>query len=210
MKEFLNNIRKENNDYSIKRKVINTILIFISGILLGLLSKYLDSKSFDNRILNYLDLGNFFSNMAIWLFIAISISVFSKSPKRASINVFLFFIGMCISYHLYTILFNGFNPRNYMMIWYGLTIISPVLAYICWYSKSDNKISIIITSIIMIVMNQACLSLGMWYFDFKGILYTLTLIGTIIVLYKKPFNIGVSFIIGLFLACIIRIPFISG
>ena len=69
--------------------------------------------------------------VTFWLLLALSIAVFSKTPVKAAVNTFLFFAGMCAAYHIYTVVFSGFNPMQYMMIWYGFTIISPLLAAVC-------------------------------------------------------------------------------
>lgn len=173
------------------KKWLNSLAILLLGIVLGIFSKWLDHISIDNtiwwqHILGILDLGNVFSEFGVWLFLATAISVFSKSPLRAGINVFLFFAGMTGSYHLYTILFCGFNPKSYMMIWYGMTVISPVLAFVTWHAKRNSGISYLISSGILAVMMLCSFGIGIWYFDFKRIIDTLLFIGTAVVLYDNP------------------------
>lgn len=136
----------------------------------------------------------------IWLFIGICISVYSKTPLRASLNVFLFFVGMAVSYHLYTILFSGFNPFNYMLIWYLITLISPLLAYICWYSKSENKISLLISSVIISIMFISLFNIGIWYFGIKSIIDVLIFISSVLVLHVNIKNTVYSLLIGIILA----------
>ena len=213
MKDFFEKIRSVKTDSKIK--ILYVLLILTLGISLGILSKWLDNLSIDSSVwwmnlIDRLDLRNFFSDMSIWLLIALTLSIYSKTPLRASLNVFIFFLGMTISYHLYTILFSGFNPKEYMMLWYGLTIISPLIAYICWYSKSDNKYSIIISSLVLFIMTESCFNTGLLYFDFKGILYTLVFIASCIVIYKKSSYLLLSILIGLTLSIFLRVPLISG
>lgn len=210
MKEFLEKIRIPDKNLKLSRKIINTSLIFLLGIILGIFSKWLDNLSINDtvwwqHILGILDLGNVFSELGIWIFIAITISVFSKTPLRASLNVFLLFIGMTVSYHLYTIYVSGFNPKSYMMIWYTITLISPILAFICWYAKSKNKISLMISSLILTVMFILSFSIGMWYFYFKSIIDTILFIGAILVLYVSPKNSVYNLLIALLLAFVFRI-----
>ena len=109
---------------------------------------------------------------------------------------------MTVSYHLYTIMFTGFNPKSYMMIWYGITAITPILAFICWYAKGNNKISIIISSVILAVMLIESFSVGIWYFYFKSIIDTLLFLGTMIVLYTKPKNSVYSLLFAVILVIV--------
>ena len=205
MKKFLSGIRNPDRNMKMKDKIIYTILIFLLGIIFGIFSKWLDNLSINDaiwwqHILGILDLRNVFSLFGIWLFIATTISVYSKTPFRASLNVFLFFIGMTVSYHLYTVCFSGFNPMKYMMIWYIITLITPILAFICWYSKGSGKISFIICSGILVIMMLCSFGIGMWYFDFKSIIDTLLFIGTMAVLYTNPKRSIYSLLVALLLA----------
>lgn len=209
MTEILTKIREQDKTLVFSKKVINTFIVLVFGIVLGIFSKWLDITPLNDSImwkrflLGYLDLGNVFSMIGIWLLIALCISIYSATPLRASINVFIFFLGMNISYHIYTIIFAGFNPMNYMMIWYFLTLFSPILAFICWYSKGAGIIPVIINTCIIAIMILCCFGIGMWYFDFTSIINTIIFITTLIILYNTPQKSIITLIGGLVIAFVL-------
>lgn len=211
MIEILTKIREQDKTLVFSKKVINTFIVLVFGIVLGIFSKCLDNTPLNDSImwkrflLGYLDLGNVFSMIGIWLLIALCISIYSATPLRASINVFIFFLGMNISYHIYTIIFAGFNPMNYMIIWYFLTLFSPILAFICWYSKGAGIIPVIINTCIIAIMILCCFGIGMWYFDFTSIINTIIFIITLIILYNTPQKSIITLIGGLVIAFVVTL-----
>ena len=159
MINFLNDIRNAENPISNNRKLINTIAILFLGIALGTFSKYLDFRQTElpgvlMAINGVLDIGNFLGRFAIWILIALCISIYSNSAIRASINVFVFFVGMVASYYLYSNYIAGFFPRSYAMIWFGFTAVSPLLAFVCWYAKGKSKLAFILSALILAVFGN--------------------------------------------------------
>ena len=127
----MNDIRSAENPISGNRKIINTIAVLFLGIALGTFSKFLDFRQAELpsvliAIDGALDVHNFLGRFAIWVLIALCISIYSNSAIRASINVFAFFIGMVASYYLYSNYIAGFFPRSYAVIWFGFTAVSPL------------------------------------------------------------------------------------
>lgn len=175
MNKFLNDIRSAENPISVYRKIINTIAILFLGIALGTFSKFLDYRQAElpgilMAIDGALDVHNFLGRFAIWVLIALCISVYSNSAIRASVNVFVFFVGMVASYYLYSNYIAGFFPRSYAMIWLGFTAVSPLLAFACWYAKGKSKPAFILSAFILAVLFNMCFVYGFWYFNARSVL----------------------------------------
>jgi len=186
MLNYLNKIREPeimSNHY----RVLNSILIILLGIFLGIISKMFDETASNllPPFIEMLDLRNFFSRIGIWIFLAVAISINSKTPLRAATNVFLFFVGMVSSYYMYTALIAGFFPRTYMMIWIVLTLISPFLAFFCWYAKGEGFIPIIISASIFTFISRQTFTFGYWYFEVRHFLELILWIGTLFILFKS-------------------------
>jgi hypothetical protein len=183
---------------------------FVLGAALGVLAKWLDALALDDAIwwhrgIEALDLGNFFSEIAVWLLAALLIAVFSASALRAAWNVFAFFAGMCAAYHVCTVLFSGFNPASYMLLWYGITLLSPLFAVLCWYAGGTGTVSLLLDVGILAVFWLSCFAIGVFYVDWKGILSALVFAGAAAALYRSPKQLLLSGALG-FLAALLLSP----
>ena len=175
MKKFLNDIRSAENPISGNRKIINTIAVLFLGIALGTFSKFLDFRQAElpsvlMAIYEALDVHNFLGRFAIWVLIALCISIYSNSAIRASVNVFAFFVGMVASYYLYSNYIAGFFPRSYAMIWFRFTAVSPLLAFVCWYARGKSKLAFILSALILAVLFNMCFVYGFGYFSARSVL----------------------------------------
>ena len=175
MIKFLNDIRNVEKPISNNRKIINTIAVLFLGIALGTFSKFLDFRQAElpsvlMAIDGALDVHNFLGRFAIWVLIALCISIYSNSAIRASVNVFVFFAGMVVSYYLYSNYVAGFFPRSYAMIWVGFTMISPFLAFVCWYAKGKSRPAFVLSVLILAVLSNMTFVYGWGYFKARSVL----------------------------------------
>ena len=174
MKKFLNDIRSAENPISGNRKIINTIAVLFLGIALGTFSKFLDFRQAElpsvlMAIDGALDVHNFLGRFAIWVLIALCISIYSNSATRASVNVFAFFVGMLIGYYVWTSVFAGFYPDiPYLMRWLILAVVSPFLAFLIWYARGRGALAIGISSVLIAIF--CCFAFNLNFADFR-ILY---------------------------------------
>lgn len=218
MTRILNHIRSQENPISYKRKIINTIVVLFLGIALGTFSKFLDFRcgelpSVLMAIDEALDVHNFLGRFAIWVLIALCISIYSNSALRASVNVFVFFAGMVTSYYLYSKYVAGFFPRSYAMIWFGFTAISPFLAFVCWYAKGKSKLAAILSMLILAVLFNMVFVYGWGYFEARSLLELAVFIIGVIVLRRETLRCSMLMgIISIILAILLNIiiPFQFG
>ncbi|HQL37103.1 MAG TPA: hypothetical protein PLG67_10970 [Bacillota bacterium] len=201
MKSYFKKIRVSDRSVSMSTQILVSIGIIIGGFMLGLLQKWIDGSSNDILpvILQQLDIRNYFGRLAIWILLATIISVYAKTPFRASINTFLFFISMLAGYYLYCNYVLGFLPRTYMMIWVLISFASFFMAYICWYAKGEGIISIIISSVIIgVLFSQAFLITQGFYVT--HLMEVVTWGIGIIILYRKPKQLAIELALSIVVA----------
>lgn len=167
--------RKPAGKADVRREIIITLLIMLLGAAVGVFSKWLDTVAVDESvpwtvvINEKLQLSLLFSELPVWLIIALAISVNSHSALWAAIHVLLFFGGAMLGYHRASIVLAGFDPAPYMAQWYLLTLLAAPIGAVCWYGKSKNAAGMCTTAVILTVLFMTCFAVGWWYLDLRQV-----------------------------------------
>ena len=117
--------------------------MFISGLLLGTLARLLDIYT--------QNLGNVFSQMAIWILFGVLISIYSSSKKKAMLNILPFCIGMLMTYYFAAFVTKGVYSVAFIAAWTVFALLSPIMAYFTWMTKEKGVFPKIISTGVVLV-----------------------------------------------------------
>lgn len=154
--------------------ILNPAGMFVLGLALGLLSRLLDIYT--------TNLGNVFSQLAVWILFGVLISIYSSTRKKAMCNIFPFCIGMLLTYYGAAILTHGVYGGIYIAAWTIVAFCSPIFAWFAWLTKEKGLFPKFISAGIVLV---SVLS-SILFFDRLRI-YDLVIDGLLLyVLFFKP------------------------
>lgn len=125
------------------KKILKPHWMFCIGLILGIISRLLDIYT--------QNIGEIFSQMAIWILLGTLISIYSKTKKMAMMNIFPFCIGMLITYYIVAIITHGVYSRSFIIGWTIFALCSPIFAFFTWMAKEKGIIPKIISIGIIIV-----------------------------------------------------------
>lgn len=126
-----------------KKSLLNPFSMMIIGFTLGTISRLFDIYT--------QNLGNIFSQMAIWILFGVLISIYSSSKKKAMLNILPFCIGMLITYYLVALITDGIYSNIIILGWTIFALCSPALAYFTWITKEKGVVPKIISIGIILV-----------------------------------------------------------
>lgn len=141
---MLERIRRPQKRIPLNRAVIYSMGIMACGLITGVGVKLMDIYT--------VHLGNIFSQMSVWIFICSALAVYSSTPRRAAVNVFLFCAGMLLTYYLTAEGMHSPYSMTFVYGWSVFSLFSPVLAFFTWYAKGKGAVSRLLTAGIVVVL----------------------------------------------------------
>lgn len=137
-------IRRPQKRIPLNRAVIYSMGIMACGLITGVGVKLMDIYT--------AHLGNIFSQMSVWIFLCSVLAVYSSTPRRAAVNVFLFCAGMLLTYYLTAEGMHSPYSMTFVYGWSVFSLFSPVLAFFTWYAKGKGTVSRLLTAGIVVVL----------------------------------------------------------
>ena len=126
----------------IKNIILHPISMLIIGLITGVIVKLIDIYF---RVQHWgFSLSDVFSQLGVWIVIGVIISLFSKNKRCAMLNVFLFSIGMLITYYLTAEVTNSVYGWTFIKGWAVFACCSPLMAYLVTLTKNKGLLPLII------------------------------------------------------------------
>lgn len=141
---MLERIRRPQKRIPLNRAVIYSMGIMACGLITGVGVKLMDIYT--------AHLGNIFSQMSVWIFLCSVLAVYSSTPRRAAVNVFLFCAGMLLTYYLTAEGMHSPYSMTFVYGWSVFSLFSPLLAFFTWYAKGKGTVSRLLTAGIVVVL----------------------------------------------------------
>ena len=112
------------------KKFLKPHWMFGVGLIFGVISRLLDIYT--------QNLGDIFSQMAIWILFGVLISIYSSSKTKAMLNILPFCIGMLITYYFVAFVTKGVYSTVFIIGWTVFAFLSPLMAYFTWMTKEKG------------------------------------------------------------------------
>lgn len=134
--------------------------MFFIGAALGAVSKLLD--------IHTQNLGNIFSQLAVWILLGVVIVLFSDTAGRACLDIFVFCIGMLIAYYILAEQTGSVWSPAFVYGWAVFSLFSPLFAYLTRLTRRGGVIGVILSCGIIFAafMSSVILFHGPRIYDF--------------------------------------------
>ena len=123
--------------------LLNPLSMFLAGLLLGIAARLFD--------IYFQNLGEIFSQRAIWILLGAGIAIYSPTKKAAMGNIFPFCMGMLATYYVTAAITHGVYSRTFIIGWTVFALFSPILAYFTWTAKQPGTLGKLISVGIVLV-----------------------------------------------------------
>lgn len=142
-----------------KKRGFNPVEMLFIGFLLGVLSRWLDDYT--------TNLGNVFSQLAVWILLGVLISIYSGTQKKAMCRILPFCLGMLAAYYGAAMLGDGVYGRTYIIGWTVFALASPMFAWFAWLTKEKGIFPKLIAAgiVLVSVLSSIILFDGFRFYD---------------------------------------------